>query len=273
MIWCVYSRPFCQKLLSAAILASTSWSYAQTAKKSGSTTQTDWPTKSLSDESLGTTEPNTSADLLRHYQAGSFNEIHFESKKPFRFRIGDNIFSIPENFFARPPRIGNLSGVELRVTYPDLKPYTRDTQHCFQPSNSGPVYDECTTIEFYIDPQAPTGKEIFSRAMANAHSQARLLEIGGYSFQVLHQGPIGEGLDYYKLRDSEDAVVVDCVNFPGMGGKEGVCDDTFPLLDSVTVRFRIYKSLLPQVVHIQHGLASLARSFVQSGVDHEAHPK
>ena len=191
-------------------------------------------------------------------RAGMFNEIRVNSSRVFEFALGGREFQVQERYFARYPRVGYLSGLELKVTFPDFKPYGQDTAYCFQPKNSGPHSSGCFTVEFYIDPPAPAGLMIYDRGKIKGSVETQ----GHDGFETFHVGPKDGGYDYYRLLRPLNPVVISCINFPDTGG-EGVCDDTFDLVPGITVRFRIYKTELAHTIKIQDGLQSLIHSFLK----------
>ena len=164
----------------------------------------------------------------------SMRELYDKSKKvlgselstdatPEPVTIGKVTYLIPRNY------ISNRYLSQLKVTYPDFKPYTDATKDCFDAKIG--FQTGCQTVEFNLNPSPYPEKEM----AANAHRDSPDLHYrehaGPLGYTIYSLGP-NEALSEAYVNDAA-GIFFECV---GSDTRE-ICQDHFSLPDNNSAHF------------------------------------
>jgi hypothetical protein len=177
---------------------------------------------------------------------------------PEAVTIGNVTYLIPRNY------ISNHYLSELKVTYPDFKPYTDETKDRFDAKIA--FQTGCQTVEFNLNPSPYREKEM----AANAHRDSPDLHCRE------HAGPLGymiysigqnEALSEAYVNDAA-GIFFECV---GSGDNREICQDHFSLADNNSAHFIFLLTKehkmqvdMNDVPAIEAGIRKLVASFSDS---------
>lgn len=143
---------------------------------------------------------------------------------PVEFSIGKISYRMPRNYLTT---MANWNGgpqegfATLTVNIPDMKPFSADTQICFQakPLDRPPG---CEPLQFRLyGTNGPSADQAFTNMSGLFHSQAPIE--GPSGFEKYEIGPDNARLEYYRKIENGTTRVYSCQIFDNHGQRDGLC--------------------------------------------------
>jgi hypothetical protein len=175
---------------------------------------------------------------------------------PVTVKVGDVTYKIPRNYISM-----YFDFPQLKVTYPGFKPFTEETQGCFDRRLEASL--GCTTLELNMRLSLPN-KPRFENAIKPAppfREKPLSPRPGPYGYDIYDQGPDNARREIYRS-ESED-IFFTCGIFDNNGVRDAVCDDAVALPDGNAVRFRFGLNQIGELRSFEAGIRQLMAGFVQ----------
>jgi hypothetical protein len=143
---------------------------------------------------------------------------------PVEFSIGKISYRMPRNYLTT---MANWNGgpqegfATITVNIPDMKPFSADTQICFQakPLDRPPG---CEPLAFRLyNTNGTSADQAFTNMSGSFHSQAPME--GPSGFEKYEIGPDNARIEYYRKVENGTTRVYSCQIFDNHGQRDGLC--------------------------------------------------
>lgn len=164
------------------------------------------------------------------------------------------IYNIPTSYFFR----GNPAAPVLRVSYPDMKPFSDETKECFDRELEKSM--ACTSLEIRLASNAPTMRnEDRLDAFLKNPKVIHRTDIHPFDYDLYITGGASARVELYTKPQEKILFYCDIISIePDIG----ICQDDVRLGDGNSAKVFFNLDLIGKVADIEGRLRALMASFV-----------
>jgi|GEM_PF-5969864 len=176
-------------------------------------------------------------------------------EKPVEFNIGAAKYRIPRNYLYR---MSNWSGgtqeyAAIRVTYPALQPFNKETKLCMQHKTACRIYEINLHNKFPVLEDGAFSKE------ESQHPE--LGSPGPYGFTLFTKGPENSKLEFYRKNLNGNPILFLCLPNSYNGKKYSVCSHATRTSSGITISYFFNQDELSDAVEVDESLKKLVDGF------------
>ena len=187
--------------------------------------------------------------------AGIYDNIMSMDETPVEFSLGVAHYRIPRNYLYR---MSDWSGgpqeyAAIRVTYPALKPFSKETESCMRHKTPCRIYEVNLHKKF---PASEDGE--FNREEIE---HPELGKPGPYGFTLFSKGPENARSDFYRKIVNGKPIMFFCLPYDVDSKRGAVCSHAAHTFSGATLSYFFGLNELQDAVEVDKALKQLVDRF------------
>ena len=187
--------------------------------------------------------------------AGIFDNSMSMDESPIEFSLGAAKYRIPRNYLTQ---MSNWAGgpqqyAAIRVTYPGLKPFSKETEPCMLHKTTCRIYSVNLSDTFTVWEDGTLNKE--------AAKHPEWGEPGPYGFTLFAEGPENARSEFYRKMVNGKPIIFFCLPFDNRGKRDAVCQHAAHTSSGATILYFFNMDGLRDAVEVDESLQKLIDGF------------